>query len=585
MSEKEKNTENEQEEYITSTDSRDILADVVAEEKKADEKPEAAKPEPDEEDAEDEQEKKPKKKREHKKLRHGMMSTIYTVVFVVVIVLVNIIAGIFFEKYPIKFDLTKNNTYSISEESEEYIKSVTEDVTIRVFGNEEEFVTNDYTKQANEVMKRYSQYNDKIKVEYIDIDSNPDVVSEYTDQEISQFSILVEAYSKDDNGNIMKDDSGKPLKRIREVSLLDLIQFTDDFEQNVANYGMSAEDYILSYAGGDTNTAFALAVQNNLVASSTADQAFVSAIMGVTDPDPVVVSVLTGREESADITYLKKLLVANGYTVEDVNITSEDIPEDADLCVIPAPAVDYMEAEITKVDEFLNNDGKMGKNLIYIASLYQQETPNLDEFLEEYYISIGDGFICENDPEHYYTAPYITVSGEVSESFAAGLGDSQILASASRPIVLLQDEKGKITTEAYVSSTDQAYLARYKEDGTVETFEYGKQIYAAVSSKASFNDDGSANYSNILAVGSESILSDSYLRYNQYQNREYFLSVINGMTGKTSVGITIEPKVITGELFEITAQQVTTLKIVFIGVIPALTLIIGLVIWLRRKNR
>lgn len=37
------------------------------------------------------------------------------------------------------------------------------------------------------------------------------------------------------------------------------------------------------------------------------------------------------------------------------------------------------------------------------------------------------------------------------------------------------------------------------------------------------------------------MLSDTYLQYSQYQNSEYFISVINGLTGKTA-GITITPK-------------------------------------------
>ena len=106
-----------------------------------------------------------------------------------------------------------------------------------------------------------------------------------------------------------------------------------------------------------------------------------------------------------------------------------------------------------------------------------------------------------------------------------------------------------------------------------------------MTSKVAFDDDGGATYSNILVLGADTMVASSELMYNQFQNRTYFLSVINGMTGKTTTGITIEPKVISGNIFDITAEQIRLLKIVFIGVIPLATLTIGLVIWLRRKNR
>lgn len=525
------------------------------------------------------------KKREHKKLRHGAMSVIYTAVFIAVIVLINIIATIIFDKYPITFDLTKNNKYSVSEQSEEYIKGISVPVKIKIFAEEDSFIAiNDYTKQANEVIKKYCRYNDNISVEYIDVDSNPNIVSEYADQNVEAYSMIVETESKDENGQPIKDENGDPLKRVRSVSYMDLIDLNDEFETEAQNsYGMSGEDYLIAYVGGNEANAFAMAVQADIVDASTADQAFISAIMAVTDPDPVVVSVLGGRDEYADITYFRKLLLANGYTVNDVNIVSEEIPEDTDLCVIPAPTVDYMPEEIDKVEAFLNNDGQMGKNLIYIASLSQQQTPNIDEFLEEYYIQVGSGVILENDMEHYLNYQYRTISDDISETFAGDTpDDAQILVEMARPIVLLEDEKGNIGTEAYLSSTANASVIDPQSGSTLEN---GKQIYAAVTSKVSFNDDGTADYSNIFVLGSDSIVSNQYMSISQYQNREYILNVTNGLTGKQSTGITIEPKVIEGKLFDITADQISLLKKIFIGVIPSLTLIIGFVIWLRRKHR
>ena len=112
----------------------------------------------------------------------------------------------------------------------------------------------------------------------------------------------------------------------------------------------------------------------------------------------------------------------------------------------------------------------------------------------------------------------------------------------------------------------------------------GDEADAAGIVEASFEDEG-AVYSNILVLGSAEMVSDQFLMFNQFQNRAYILSLINGMTGKTSTGMTIEPKVISANIFDITAEQIRNLKIIFIGVIPAVTLITGLVIWLRRKNR
>jgi len=85
--------------------------------------------------------------------------------------------------------------------------------------------------------------------------------------------------------------------------------------------------------------------------------------------------------------------------------------------VIPAPKTDYLEEDIKKVSDFLNNDGNLGKQLLYIASYGQEDTPNLDEFLSEYGLSVGKGVICESDSGKYYNSPCVTVASDVSDNF------------------------------------------------------------------------------------------------------------------------------------------------------------------------
>jgi len=75
------------------------------------------------------------------------------------------------------------------------------------------------------------------------------------------------------------------------------------------------------------------------------------------------------------------------------------------------------------------------------------------------------------------------------------------------------------------------------------------------------------------------------LQATQYANSQWILSVTNQMTGKTTSGITIEPSKIGGELFELTDAQISIYKWTFILVIPLIVLVIGIVVWIRRKNR
>ena len=62
------------------------------------------------------------------------------------------------------------------------------------------------------------------------------------------------------------------------------------------------------------------------------------------------------------------------------------------------------------------------------------------------------------------------------------------------------------------------------------------------------------------------------------------LSLLNGITHKTD-GIVIEPKVIEGNIFDLTDSQKNTLKWTFILIIPVIVLAAGVVIWISRKIR
>ena len=512
---------------------------------------------------------KEKKKTNIRQLKHGMMATVLTLIFVAAVVLVNVIATVIFERYPLTIDLTKEKKYSISDQSEEYVKSIDTDVIVTVFATEDNFLAlSDYTRQAVEVLKKFTQYNDRISYRFVDIDANPDIVKDYGTDTVSSYEIMFET------------NPTSEIKRTRKVTLIDLLSFNDELLTNLNNYGMTLETLVTQMGGPLTF----LQYYGAYVEASRADEAFTSALMAVTDPNPVTAVFVTGRKEADTLAYLQTLLEANGYQVKTIDITKEEIPAETNLVVVPAPTVDYLPEEVKKLSDYLDNDGKMGKQMLYAGSVRQGETPNLDEFMEEWGVKIGSGIVCEQSGDNYYRFPYYTITDNVSENFTQDVSSDPVLLNCmSRPITLLFDERNNNGTEAYVKSTANAYVIDMK---TGDQLNKGQQIYTAVASKAVFSSEtGEGTYSNIIVYGAVETLADSYLSFTQFTNREYVLSLINGVTHKTSTGITIEPKVITGNVFDLTDSQRSVLQWTFTLIIPAVVLIIGGIIWLRRKNR
>lgn len=568
----------ENNEEKVSSGSEELLKKIVSEEKKAKEK-KTEQPK--------KKEKKPPEGSLAKRLKHGTMATVFTCIFLALLVLVNVVATTLFQRYPITIDLTKNKIYSMTEESEEYVKQVDVDVTVTIFADEEDYIGRwAYNQQAIELLKNYCKLNHHISYRFVDMDSNPDIIKSYSDT-ISEYDMIFETNTEVD---------GETVQRTRKLGMADLVSFSSELLTQLAQSGYSI-DMLREQAGSDITF---LSYYGGAVEASNAEQAFTSALMTVTDPDPVYVTFLTGRNEVTDLmtgdsplSYFRTLLVANGYNVNEIDITTEEIPENTDIAVIAAPTVDYLPEEVKKVSDYMMGGGELGKQLIYIASYSQGDTPMLDEFLAEYGLEIGEGVICETYGENYINYPYVTKATELSDSFTQDvLSKEQVIYSMyCRPVNTLFDTRDMVTTEKYVQSTANAYTAELEYNAAYQQvpgqpLTHGQQCYFAIGSKAKFAGDGSGNtaYSNILCFGSEYLLQSNILSAEQNGNSEYFFSVLAGISHKSD-GIFIQPKTIRGAAFDIDQKQKTILMWTFIVIIPVAVLGIGLFVWLRRKNK
>lgn len=512
-----------------------------------------------------ESEKKDKKikvKKNHKKLKHGTMATVLTVVFVAVLVLVNVVATSVFERFPLTIDMTSDDSYTISDETLDYIKNVEKKIKITVLSEESEFTSaSKFIRQANEILQNIAKSNKNITVEYIDLMSNPELKSEY-EESLSEYDIIVEA--------------GDNHERTTVVHPQDLVKFSSDFETSFQqNMGATLETFIEYYGGMTAIKSYATGIESNC-----AEQAFASAILKVTDADPKTVTFLTGRNEIAALSYFQTLLKANGYIVNSVDITTQEIPKETNLVVMGAPSVDYTAKEVEKVSAFLDNGGKLKKNLLYIESVQQGDTPNIDELLEEYGIKFRNEFVYDSNGSNASNG-YVFME-RANDKFMEDIKDDSLRLFTSiytKPITIEFNEKSMKTCEAYVQTSDTGYTMDSKQKELTS----GVTVTAAVGSKAVFIDNG-AEYSNLIALGSEYFLDDTVLQMSQYLNRQWILSLVNGVTGKSS-DITIEPKTVEGSLFDLTNTQIRVLEWTFIVIIPIIVLAIGITVWIKRKNR
>ena len=507
-----------------------------------------------------------------RRLKYGSLATALTVFVVAAIVLVNIVATMLFDRFPITLDLTSGSIYSASQETIDYISKIESPVRITVLATEEEFRSiSAYTAQCTELMKNYTQYNSGITLRFVDMLSNPDFVANYSES-LQRGDIIVEL----DNGEH---------DRVKVISLLDIVVVYEGYEHfqtpaAVAYYGSSANVH-------------SVMVAMNYVKSSNAEQALTSAIMAVTDANPIHVAVLyyPGANES-NISGLTDLLNVNGYMLENLQITTDELTDDIDLIIIPAPKIDYSTAEIQKIENWLAGGGMLEKDMIYVASSEQQETPNLDGLLYKYGLTIEYKIIHETSTAFYSGKDTYTFQNIATENYLQDmttLKRAMVVADA-RPITTrFENVDSTYSCEPLIASASSAVLKDMfdpDEDWTADkATERGSFNTAVIGKQKKINQDTHIpTYTYVIAFGSDLILDPMLTKSSSYNNGDFAISLINAITGKTE-GITIKPKVISNDSFNITEAQNRTLTLTFVVIIPVAVLALGTFIWLRRRHK
>ncbi len=506
-----------------------------------------------------------------RRLKYGSFATALTVFVIAAIVMVNIVATMLFDRFPITLDLTSGSIYTISDETAGYIESLETPVSITVMATEEEYrQISEFTSQTAELLKNYTQHNGGITVSYIDRLSNPDFVASY-DIELN-------------SGDIIVEPADGLHERVKIVSLVDIIVVPDDYTATLAQmaqvYGAQRTHQMFNAYG--------------YIRSSSAEQAITSAIMAVTDANPVTVAVLSreGANES-DVSGLTTLLDRNGYLLTEVNISTEEISDEVDLAIIPAPKVDYSEAEITKIENWLQGGGMLEKDLIYIASVEQTDTPNLDGLLYKYGMTVEKKIINEHDENRYIQYPAYTYQDIVAETEAYTTDVTNpglpFVVPNARPITTrFENVDSTYSCEPVVASSASAFLADMSlpdgadyetaaERGSFNSLVIGKQ-------KKINQDTHISTYTYVIVFGSDMMVNSYFTQNASFNNGYVIISMLNEITGK-SEGITITPKIVNTGTFDITEAQRRVLTLTFAVIIPVAVLAVGTFVWIRRRHK
>lgn len=442
-------------------------------------------------------------------------------------------------------DLTKEKFYSLSEESKKQLENTNQEITIYMFGYEENSVVVDLAKQ-------YSKYKDNIKVELVTVESRPDLAQE--------FNVTTE---EQEYGEVVFTCEGRNIK---------------------ANY----YDFI--------TTDYTTYEQIDLT-----EQKMTNSILGVTLENAPKIYFLTGHSEYGMSDYFGELTSALQSEVNEVEtldlLIKNEIPEDCKTLVIASPTTDFTEYETDLIIKYINNGG----DILWLSDYTNKGVlNNTQKILDLYGVSVlNDGIILEQDisamlmQTQDLIIPTISEESEITNTFASS---GKVLFIDSGRIDIEEEEKLSelgVTVTNLLTTSEKAF---YRKDLNItsstpnEDEEVKSYVVGALATKT-LNGEEEDTIVSKLVIYANGLFATDYPITIQNEtrnaiylgnNRDLMLNSISYLTDRTDT-ITIR-KTYSSVTYTPTEKEDIIVKTV-IFVAPIIIIATGITVWVVRKRR
>ena len=466
-----------------------------------------------------------------KYLKNGSYSVVISAVFIVIVVVINMIVGALPTKYS-EFDLSSQKLYSIGDQTKSFLKDLDKDVTIYQVvqsGSEDETIS--------KLLEKYEEESSHIRVEEKDPVVNPKFTSEYTSDEVSANSLIV-----------VCGDRSK------------VVDYSNIYESSV-----------------DYNT------YQSQTTGFDGEGQITSAISYVTSEDLPVLYTLDGHGEKELSSDIQEDIQKANIDIKSLNlITEESVPEDAACLLINAPTSDISETEKDAIIEYLENGGKA-----MIFSDYTTDSmDNFDAVLKNYGVERVDGIVIEGDTQHYAQMPYYlvpTVNSTDAISDFASQG-YYVLMPYAQGIKQSDDIRDTVKVNSLLTTSDSAYSKVDVNSGDVEKADgdVDGPFDLGVSITETLDDD---KETQIVYYTSSNLMDSQINQMVSGGNEQMIISSLNWMcSNDEATTISIPSKDLQVSYLTLTAYDVSFWKICVMGLIPGVFLVIGFMVWLKRRK-
>lgn len=469
----------------------------------------------------------------------SVFSTGMIAIVVALTVVVNLIASALPETYT-QIDATSQKLYSITKDTEKYLDTLKDDVTLYVMVNK-----NSKDDNVDRTLQKYASASKHVKVKYVDPNVSPTFASKYTDNDVTSNSIIVVC---GDRSKVIDYNS-------------DIYEYSYDSSYNYSVTGYDCEGQVTA------------------------------AIQYVTSESTTNVYELTGHDESTLSGDFSEVFQKRFMNVGSLSLLTVDaIPEDCQAIFITAPQSDLSEDDLSKLSQYLGNGGK-----IYLSIDYSKwnDLTNFKKLLSDNNIETTESLLAETDRSYYYQSPfYLLPNVENTEVSSSVAGMTQVFVPYSVGLTYTGEDDSNVTSfmttsdttiakaaaniAAVQSQADAANIASAQDGDTQGQFSLGIMVT---------NENGG----ELCVLGSAMMCTDSANQIVSGHNATLFNGIVNALVttddGNSDNAVVIAAKDYTVSNLTVSANAMLVYGILWGIFMPIALIIIGILVWARRRKR
>lgn len=483
-----------------------------------------------------------------RKFKFGGVWIATTIAVIAIIIVFNAVFTAFSNRYALYIDLTKAQYYDISEATEELLSDVDDEIKILFCTPLDKLSDNNYSAMIYTLAKNYAAKFDNISIEYFDWRTETERANDYM-KRMANATI--------DNKTIIVDCPGKGARRLTWDSML-------VYDSDGILYGFKGE------------------VQ------------FTSAILQTTGERPIVAFTTNHSEDITGANALISLFENAGYEVRQINLSTDSIPENTHIVVSFNPKSDFIASDgMNEFEKLENFTASFGNLMVFLSSTGRTELPELYSYLKEnWYINVDYGTV-KDSAEHALSidGTNILATFGSEKGPAASLVKHILSNNQSTPTVSMEYSVALSVAEGGDNTNGETYASHvltssengefYKDGVLTDKGTFGLMT---ISSKMTIIDNEQKD-AHVLVSGSSEFANyeNLELNFSKYANSDILYAAMLAM-GKDKVPDAIEIKEFDDASLDLTVAQANNWTLIFVAIIPAILMIAGVVVYLRRKH-